>query len=221
MTDLDTRLREASHGVLLCWDGAGASARLLALASPAWWDGAGVWMLAPMLAAGAPEALRGRPPCALLLDDGDGGLALRGSARLFGLHDPVGLALHAPAIAGAMAALALRGAATLRRALPGTLPREPALRVAADAMEPFAVAAPRAAGGGIAPALPADVPPDVRRDLAGVRDVVVLAAGSILTQRAVWGAGLSLGGARVAAGRAAVVARSGRTGLALEGEVGA
>lgn len=207
-------LRDATHGVLLTWTDDGDPPRLVALASPAWWDGEGVWMVA----GDAEDARLGRTPCAVVLGEGSRTVAVRGEARVFGVRDPVGLTLHGAAIAGAMTALALRGAGALRRALPGGLPATVALRVAVRAAEPLRFPE---AGDGIAPALPADVPADVRRALAGVRAVAVLAQGQTAVHAACWGGGMVLTGAHVPDGRVAVVARASATGLALEGRLGA
>lgn len=214
MTDLDERLSRASHAVLTVWTGAPGHRRLLAVSSPAWWDGAGVWL------AGGPAAaaLREQPSCVALLSAGDAPeVAVRGDARVYGLHDPLALALHAAAIAGVVGALALRDAAGVRRVLPGRS-REVAVRLLID--EADALRFP-VGGGGVAPALPPEVPSDVRRALAGARAVTVVDPTAPGARAATWGGGLRLDLPEPASDWCAVIAHSGLTGLALEGPVSA
>lgn len=210
---------------------AGGSRCLLAVAGPLvtpmsyWFDGASVWLSAP---AGSAKvaALRDDPRCALWLGPTwEPGVVVHGAARVFSLRDPLGLALHAPTVTAAAAALAL-GNVNPRalRVPPRLLPADSAvLKVAvADAA---AVPLP-ALPPGIAPALPTNVPADVRRALAGQRRVMLalagergvalvpaaLGAGSVLTVPP--GAVLPDGGDAVA-----VLDHGGRgaSGLALEG----
>lgn len=127
------------------------------------------------------------------------GLVIHGSARIYTVDDPVGLALHWPVISTAMAALAVKNAASLTGyAL--DFPRTPlrwlptnrvAIRVRMERVRPVAPPVP---GPGIAPALPGVVPSDIRRVLAGQRQVA-LATGEgedVTVQPAVLGAGFAL-----------------------------
>lgn len=167
------------------------------------------------------------------------GLVIEGGARVFTVDDPVGLALHWPFVSAAMTALAVKNAPSLAgyaRDLPRTplrwLPNNRvAIRVRIERLRPVEVPLP---GRGIAPALPGVVPPDIRRTLAGRRDVV-LASGTgakVTAQPAAVGAGFALDvgtGPPLVIGAPAVIALdaepSGRpsevVGLALHGTIGA
>ncbi|MGH3665657.1 MAG: hypothetical protein ACRDU8_06160, partial [Egibacteraceae bacterium] len=148
-----------------------------------WSDGSGLWLALP---GDSPTvgALRSTPGCAVavLPEDVEGAVArgavIQGSARVHGLHDPVGLAVHGVTVSAAMAALAARNVASFldyvqdASRLPGRyLPRNVvAIRVAVERLRPVD---PPAVAVGIAPALPAVVPADVRRRLSGRRDIVL------------------------------------------------
>ena len=171
------------------------------------------------------------------LEDGDEGLAIEGTARVFSVQDPVGLVTHWPTIAAAMAALAVKNAASLA-GYAIDLPRTPlrwlptnrvVVRVRMDRLQ---VVRPPAVTAGIAPALPGVVPPDVRRALAGRRHVAVATegAGGIKVRPAAWGAGFALDfgpRVRVEPGVPAAVTvdadprkrPSGVIGLALHGQI--
>lgn len=210
-----------------------------------WWDGAGLWLITsqasvkagilardPVCAASVGPPRTGRPTP---------GVVVHGRARIFGVGDPLGLTLHGPTIATAMAALGARnvpilvGYARDAARIPAAWwpRRRVVMRVTADHIDEVD---PPAAGPGMAPALPAAVPPEVRRAVAGERRVVVASTddgqpgGRLVLAPAVWGAGYALtlpegmaprDGARAAAtvdrdltGRPTRVA-----GLAVHGEV--
>lgn len=141
-----------------------------------WYDGETLWAL------GAP----GWPPAggqgAVHVRCGGGAVVATGHIRVLSISDPLALAVHAPAIAGALAGLALHDpSALLGAAGAAVLPpqrrglRELAVlrvRLSGVAAVPDGQPPP-----GIAPALPPAVPADVRRTLAGVRRVVVARGG--------------------------------------------
>lgn len=227
-----------------------------------WSDGASLWMAtsgsslkARLLGPDAGADGPGEHPCAVYIppvvadggtedaagdDTGDPrrGLSIEGRARVFTADDPVGLALHWPFVSAAMGALAVKNAASLA-GYARDLPRTPlrwlpgnrvAIRVRIERLRPVGVPVP---GPGIAPALPGIVPPDIRRALAGRRDVVVATDGEhgIAAQPAAMGAGFRLDvgdGPPLVPGAAAVVALDAEpsarpsqvVGLALHGTVG-
>ncbi len=178
-----------------------------------WSDGEALWIAVPVrssLAAG----LRAAPSCAIGIG---AGMVARGAVRVFTPDDVVGLLLHGPVVTAAMAALALRHPREVTRGWPLV----PA-RIAVD--EATAVEAPLPPPG-IAPALPEVIPADIRRDLSGIRQILVATEGhdGVQLAPATWGAGFtidpaarSMRGAPVAA--AAMVADS---GVVLTGEMDA
>lgn len=166
-----------------------------------WFDGAGIWLSTPAVSVKA-KALRSRPDCAVYVPapDGAGGAVATGRARVYGLHDPLGLATHGPVVSAAMAALAARNTGTIlgyvqdARSVPARFrPRNRvALRVQLDGLRP--VAAP-ASTPGVAPALPLVVAPAVRRALAGQRTVVLATSkpgGGVRVGPASWGPGFAM-----------------------------
>ena len=183
-----------------------------------WADGASLWMATPAQSVKV-AALRVRPECAIHVP-APGGLGddavLMGHARVYGVHDPVGLALHGPMISAAMAALASRNAGTILgyvqdvRHVPQRF--RPHNRVVVRIrIQSAQSVAPLQPGTGVSPALPTVVAPEIRRALAG-RRVVTLAtqdlSGRVLTGPAVWGAGFALepgGGVALADGAPASV----------------
>jgi hypothetical protein len=205
MTD---SLETMTAATLLAWTRDGGAPRLTVLASPAWSDGAHLWLVA----ASVEQAFVGAGVAALLTGPAGVRAVARGTVRAYGLHDPVGLALHGAAAATALGALALRAAGAVRRALPAPF----ALRLDIETLE----ALTDGAGEGIAPALPAVVPSDVRRGLAGVRDIVITRPLHAAVEPARWGGGYILEGSWSDGPAAAVLtAPGGGTGLALEGEL--
>ena len=167
-----------------------------------WSDGASLWMSTPAVSVKA-RALRQRPECAVYVPppDGEGrGAVVTGRARVFGLHDPVGLAVHGAVVSTAMSMLAARNAGTLlgyvqdAGAVPSRFrPRNRvAVRITMDDVRPVATPS---VGAGIAPALPTVISPNVRRALSGHRAVTLAAEhpdGRLWIGPAVWGAGFSL-----------------------------
>ncbi len=166
-----------------------------------WHDGCALWMTT---SASATESrvLRRSPECAVYIpaqQREEPGLLARGSARVYGLDDPVALALHAPAISGALTALVVKYAGTVlgySRDL-GSLPphwlpqRRAVLRIRLrDERTVLAASEP----AGMAPALPSVVPSDVRRALSGRRDVTVAvgAPTGVTVLPGMWTAGLAL-----------------------------
>lgn len=196
-----------------------------------WFDGANLWCTVPADGP-AVAALDRDPACSAHvppLEAGGVGAVVTGQARVFSLRDPRGLLLHAPTLLTALAALGVGSAgrvagrvtAGLRspsRALPeGRV----AVRVRVEGVRGVRALTPPP---GIAPPLPPVVPPDVRRLVAGARQVLVAAAvaDGLSLQPAVWGAGLALtpppGAALPAAGAATVVVQGDSdAGIALEG----
>lgn len=189
-------LGRSSRCLLAC---RGRSGLLLAPMA-CWYDGEGVWMTTAASSVKA-RLLSRDPGCALMAAAGGGDTVVaHGRARVYGPTDPVGLAVHAPAVAVAMSVLAARdpgGSAGHVRDAPlvpvwWALGRRVALRVAIESAH--RVPAPPA-GAGVAPALPPEVPPDVRRAVSGRRRVGigwVRPGGGLGLAPAVWGAGFSL-----------------------------
>ena len=167
-----------------------------------WADGASVWMSTPAASVKA-AALRARPDCAVYIPPpvgGGQGLIARGHARVYGLHDPLGLAVHAPVVSAAMAALAARNAGTIlgyvqdASVVPARFRphNRVAVRIALSDLSSVRAVAPAA---GIAPTLPTLVSPGVRRAVSGHREIVLALQhpnGEITVGPAVWGQGFSL-----------------------------
>ena len=169
-----------------------------------WSDGSGLWLAAPADSAEV-GVLRRDPDCQVVVGpEASATVVLRGTARIYGAHDPLGLLLHSPVVSAAMAALAASHAdsvadyvAEAARVPARRLPRDPvAIRLALR--EPVPVD-DLAVEGGLAPALPSAVPADVRRVLTGVRCVMLVSEcagrqghGGLDAGPAVWEAGFSL-----------------------------
>jgi len=150
----------------------------------AWWDGAALWMTTSADAAKV-EVLRRDPRCAFAVvphRDAPGALAT-GTARILGPDEPLRLALHAPPIAGALTALALRNVPAVadyaRRAalVPSRwrLDQRVVLRVAVEQLDPL-LPPPHVLG--VPPALPTELPREVRRKVGGRREVMVAVEGA-------------------------------------------
>lgn len=165
-----------------------------------WWDGSGLWMTA------SSERLRAAgldtdPTCVAYvgpLEAGQEGVILRGRVRIYRPGEPLGLLLHTPTISAAMAVLAVRNADRLlgqvrdAARIPPRLPRPRlVLRLSVDGLR---TVDPPDVGSGVAPALPTDVPAEVRRALAGRRRVVLVYAdeAGLQASPALWGAGYAL-----------------------------
>lgn len=160
------------------------------IASPLayWWDGAAIWFATPSDSVKV-RALRQDPRCAAWIGPlpaeglaGAQGVVLSGEARIFSVRDPLGVALHSGPISAAMTVLASRNVGNLlgyaqdvtaipRRFLPQN---RVVVRVTAERMRGIELPA---AGPGIAPPLPTQVPADVRRALGGRRAGIVAAEG--------------------------------------------
>lgn len=166
-----------------------------------WSDGGGLWMTTSRHAAKV-AALRRDARCAVWIepdDPAEPGVAIDGTARIHDLSDPVGLALHAPTISAALAALAV----THRSALAGyvrDLPRLPGrwmpqsrvlIRVRVERARSRLAPQRRT---GVGPLLPSELPAGVRRAVTGTRLVTLaMQRGDALTvQPAVWNAGFAL-----------------------------
>jgi hypothetical protein len=176
---------------------------------PCWSDGEALW-----------TALPGSDPILGPLRAGGfavsaGRLIARGTVRVFGPHDPLGLLVHGPVISMAMAALVLRHPAELRRAV-----QLQPVRITLDGTwAPLPPPVPP----GIAPALPALVPAEIRRRLSGTREVLVAAPveEGVELVPAVVGAGFALDGLHpLPPGTpAALVVADHAVGVALAGEL--
>ncbi|HSJ45905.1 MAG TPA: pyridoxamine 5'-phosphate oxidase family protein [Euzebyales bacterium] len=166
-----------------------------------WSDGGGLWMTTSRRAAKV-AALRRDPRCALWIESGDPalpGVAVDGTGRIYDLSDPIGLALHAPTISAALAAMAV----THRAALVGYVSDVPQLpgrwmpqsrvliRVRVDRARSRLAPQRRT---GVGPLLPSELPAGVRRAVTGTRRVTLaMQRGDALTvQPAVWNAGFAL-----------------------------
>jgi hypothetical protein len=166
-----------------------------------WSDGGGLWMTTSRRAAKV-TALRRDARCALWIEPADPaepGVAVDGTARVYDLSDPIGLALHAPTISAALAAMAV----THRAALAGyvrDLPQLPTrwmpqgrvlIRVRVDRARSRLAPQRRS---GVGPLLPSELPAGVRRAVTGTR-LVTLAmqrGDTLVVQPAVWNAGFAL-----------------------------
>lgn len=201
-------LTTASRGVLAVRTDDGPSAAPVWF----WFDGERLWAVANTARLGVAPSRRG-PDCAVYVppEAGQRGLLVRGRGRVFGWSEPLGTLLHAPTIWAALGALAARrldrvaGYAQDAARIPPEwlLEERVVLRVALDACE--TVAHPRP-DSGLTPRLPPAVPAEVRRRVAGRRDVVVAVEGDdqVTATPAVWGPAFALttaGGDTVAAGR--------------------
>lgn len=137
--------------------------RLVSTALPCWSDGVRLWL--PPVPANGPAAVwswSARPPDPAVVGWGD--------IRRFGAGDPLGLLLHSPALAGAVAGLALRHGVRGVPALADGVARMTISRLRG-------VDVPVGGDGG-GPALPARVPPDVRRAVGPpVRAVLAFPSG--------------------------------------------
>ncbi|MGH8901747.1 MAG: hypothetical protein ACRDYA_08690 [Egibacteraceae bacterium] len=196
---------------------------------PCWSDGEALW-LAPPGSHPVVDALRRAPDCAVWIGGSGGGVAATGLARVFGAGDPIGLFAHGPVIVLALAALAVHHP---REAIRAWLPPHLSIAVRLALRELRTVAPSSSPGPGIAPALPAVVPADVRRRLSGLRDVVVAGEGAagLHIGHATWSAGFVLDGSLPAAPGASVAVaveagahqgvHQGAVGVALSGELDA
>ena len=204
MPEIPDVLDAGTRCVLACEVAQQVGGQRLGVAASAFWsDGTGVWLALP---ADGPvvAGLRRHGGCrlAVLPPEPDGaGAVVDGVARVHGLHDPVGLAIHAPTLTAAMAALAARNAATVAAAVQDVtrdpsryLPRNVvAVRVTVEQVVPVAWPAP---AGAVTPALPAVVPAEIRRGVAGRHDIVLATLGpdGVEVGPAAWGAGFALTG---------------------------
>lgn len=219
MTTLDPQLAEVTR-CLIALSSAQGTPQFVSL--PCWSDGEALW-LARTGADPVAQALTSTPDCAVWMGGAGqaAGLEATGLARVFGVGDPLGLLIHGPVVAVAMAALAAHHP---REVTSAWLPLRPpvAMRLALSELR---TAEPPPAGLGIAPALPEVVPADIRRHLSGRRDVIVAAerASGLRVERAIWSAGFALDGdLPVAPGASIVVAvEDGAVGAALSGELDA
>jgi hypothetical protein len=235
MSSTETILANAEHCLLALRTARGPVMTPLAC----WSDGGGLWLATSRQTLDV-EALRRDPRCAVWIappPDGDAGIAIDGSARIYDTSDPLRLALHAPTIAAALAALALTHRSAIAgyaRDLPRTsrtlTPQRPVLlRVRIDRARSRMV--PQRVTG-VGPVLPTELPSTVRRALTGVRHVALalLRGDALVVHPAVWGTGFQLDvgaglvppaatPACVAVDRHVEGEPSARAGLLLEGTV--
>lgn len=197
MTDVRELWRTAPRAVL----GFASSAGPLLSPMAFWHDGSALWVTTSASAV-KTRLLRRSSACAVYVpaSERDGlGLVARGAARVYGLADPVELALHGPPISGALTALAAKYSSTVlgyTRDL-GSLPARwlPQRRVLMRIWlrdERTVLTPPPPVG--MVPALPSVVPSDVRRTLSGHRKLAVAVAGptGVRVLPGVWGAGFAL-----------------------------
>lgn len=198
MAAMDDRLLDDAKRLVLAWPG-----RTLPVLTPMafWWDGQHVWFSTSGSSLKA-RALRREGACAMYVPPPEGsseGALLRGSARVFHARDPVGLAVHGGLLAAAQGALMVKNASSMAGyvvdapKVPLRFQPQQRVLVRVRVEERSTVVQPDI-GPGIAPALPTEVPPEVRRTLSGRRRVVVgtLVDGGIGLLPAVWGAGFAL-----------------------------
>lgn len=164
---------------------------------PFWSDGSALWL---SLQSDSREvaALRRNATSAVYIarDEDTVATVVRGQPRVFGLHDPVGLALHGAVISAAMAALVARHAGEVAgfvqdasRVPARLLPRNRvAVRIPIDARQETPRPDP---GPGVAPALATVIPASVRRAVAGRRQVALatIFSGRLDVGPAAWSAG--------------------------------
>lgn len=158
-----------------------------------WWDGRELWIDTAADTA-LHQALRAAQRAVVLAAPAAGaGEPLTvgivgGVVRPFGLHDPLGLAVHAGTVTAARAVLQVgagrRRVAMLRSWLSGAAVSRLRVDQARRAMLPEP-AAPTT------PALPTTIPAEIRRELVGIRHVLVAAPGPRATVAA-WSLGLRL-----------------------------
>lgn len=156
-----------------------------------WYDGDALWSTTTSAMAD-PDALGAHDALAVLVppaDEGHPSLVMRGSIRVHSLEDPLALALHAPTISAAMAALAARNTGTLvgyARQVANMRSLRPHELRASDITDRMVLrirvasslqVLPPTTTSAVVPALPVAVPADVRRDLAGARDAVAVLDG--------------------------------------------
>jgi hypothetical protein len=192
------RLLDDAKRLVLAWPG-----RKVPLMTPMafWWDGQHMWFSTAGESVKA-RALRRDGTCAMYVgpqEDGGLGMLLRGEARVFHAGDPLGLTMHAGFLATAQAALMVKNAPSMMgyvvdaaKIPSGFLPaRRVLVRVTVTSTQ---AVQPPEVGKGIAPALPTEVPPEIRRKLSGQRRIVMATQidGGIGLMPAVWGAGFGL-----------------------------
>lgn len=220
----------------------------LAFPAPFWFDGTHLWTVAnasrlrvrpgrhepecAVYVAPSEEAASGATSTHQDAPYGQTGLLAYGRGRVFGLAEPLGALLHAPAISAALTALAARqldrvaGYAQEATRMPPAWFREEraVLRVTVEGSETLAHPRPE---GGLTPRLPPAVPAQVRRRLAGRRQVVVAVdEGGLAASPGVWGQDLALtttGKAALTPGRRVAVVVEAEpahaTGLTLSGQL--
>lgn len=241
-------LTTGSRGVLAVRGAEGP----VAFPVPFWFDGTHLWAVV------SASRLRLRPghhepECAVYVppsdttgpdatsgDQGDPheppGLLASGHGRVFGLSEPVGALIHAPTISAALTALAARqldrvaGYAQEATRLPPAWFREERVVLRLTVEESETLAHPREEAG-LTPRLPPAVPAEVRRRLAGRREVVVAVdEEGLAASPGLWGPGFALRAVREATlrpgRRAAVVVEAEpgtgperATGLTLSGRL--
>jgi hypothetical protein len=203
------RLLDDAKRLVLAWPG-----RTVPILTPMafWWDGQHVWFSTSGDSLKA-RSLRRDGACAMYvppLDEDGTGIVLRGTARVFHPGDPVGLAIHSGLLATAQAALMVKNATSMMGYLvdaarvPSRFQPHNRVLVRVTVDERSEVEQPPV-GPGIAPALPTEVPPELRRTLSGRRRIVLATQvdGGVGLLPAVWGAGYSLtlpAGAAIAQG---------------------
>ncbi len=206
------------EGGTRCWLALSGARGPLLTPMAYWSDGDALWLYTR---GGSVKVgvLAREPSCAVYVAGLDGGgVLLRGRARIHSPTSPRSLVFHGATAATAMAALAVRNAASivgsvqdgpqlaLRRPQRGpTRPQRPlpaprhlvpsgrvVVRIGIDEAESVG---PPLDAPGIAPPLPTVVPAGVRRALAGRRDVVVAVgpAGALAVAPAVWGPAAGVG----------------------------
>lgn len=146
-------------------------------AAPAWFDGSAVWCVTSAESE-IVAALTAHRVCRVTVGGAGGGVVADGHARCYGPDLPLATALHGLPILAVLGMIGARRTAPLSAALRNPARVAGAWPPAAPAVlrvritDPYAVAAPTVEPA-LAPGLPAAVPADVRRAVAGLRRVVV------------------------------------------------
>lgn len=171
MTDTEALLRDSPRCLLAVPAGGVApTAAPWVVGLPFWWDGSGVWLTLDADSVTA-RALAERPGCALAVpsvpqDPEHPGIVAEATARRYGAHDPLGLVLHSVPVLAALVALSVKRA--LHTGSPELAVPDDTVVVRAVLGRLRGARVPQA-GPGVAPALPAAIPTEVRRALAGDR----------------------------------------------------
>lgn len=195
--EVPDRLLDDAKRMVLAW---AADPHPLLAPMAFWSDGRHLWA-STSGSSGKVRAFERDPACTAWVPGGAGrpGLSVTGHVRVFRPTDVVAMATHGPTLAAAQTALSVKNYASVAgyavdaaRVPSRWLPQSRVmLRITMTQRQPVS---PPALGPGIAPALPTEVPADIRRVLSGQRQVTVGWTGptGVGLAPAVWGPGMTL-----------------------------